>query len=158
MNFAEAQTSFNWRPLLIIAAVMAVYAWVILALIQQWWSDENYSHGLIIPFVAGFIVWQEFGKLRRLRRPEVPIGLIIVFSGLIMLLVGRLGSELFTQRISLIVVLAGVVIYFFGRRVLFILTVPFVLLLLAIPIPQIVFNKIAFPLQLLGMMGGFLQQ
>jgi exosortase D (VPLPA-CTERM-specific) len=150
MNFAEAQTRFNWRPLLITSAVLAVYVWVIIGLIQQWWNDENYSHGLLIPFVVGFIVWQELGKLQRLRHPEFLIGLIIVFSGLIMLLIGRLGSELLTQRLSLIVVLAGIVVYFFGRRVLFTLAVPFQLLLLAIPIPQIVLNKIAFPLQLLA--------
>jgi exosortase D (VPLPA-CTERM-specific) len=39
---------------------------------------------------------------------------------------------------------------FFSRRVLFFLAVPFALLLFAVPIPQIVFNKVAFPLQLLA--------
>jgi len=65
-----------------------------------------------------------------------------------LLLAGTLGAELFTQRISLVVLLAGVVIYFFGVRVVKLLAVPFALLVLAIPIPQIVFNRIAFPLQI----------
>jgi exosortase D (VPLPA-CTERM-specific) len=44
--------------------------------------------------------------------------------------------------------LAGIIIYFFGANLLKLLVVPFLLLLFAIPIPQIIFNKIAFPLQI----------
>ena len=44
--------------------------------------------------------------------------------------------------------LSGIAVYFFGRSILRKLVVPFLLLLLAIPIPQIIFNKIAFPLQI----------
>jgi exosortase D (VPLPA-CTERM-specific) len=151
MNFAGARIRFDWKPLLIALAVLIVYLSVIVGLVKQWFNDGNYSHGLIIPFVVGFIVWKEFRKLQTLSRgPEFSLGLLIVFLGLIMLLVGTLGSELLSQRVSLLVVLAGTVIYFFGRRVLFTLSVPFALLLLAIPIPQIIFNKIAFPLQLLA--------
>jgi len=52
------------------------------------------------------------------------------------------------QRISLVVMLAGVAIYFSGFRMLRLVAVPLSLLVLSIPIPQIVFNRIAFPLQL----------
>jgi exosortase/archaeosortase family protein len=52
------------------------------------------------------------------------------------------------QRTSLVLILAGTVLYFWGFRLLQLLIVPLFLLLLAIPIPAIIFNKIAFPLQL----------
>src|SRR6185295_19366281 len=52
------------------------------------------------------------------------------------------------QRASLVLMLAGVMIYFFGFRMLRLVAVPMFLLVLAIPIPQIIFNRIAFPLQL----------
>ncbi|MGI8654371.1 MAG: exosortase/archaeosortase family protein, partial [Pyrinomonadaceae bacterium] len=52
------------------------------------------------------------------------------------------------QRLSLVLMLGSVVVYFFGARLLRLLFVPLVLLFLALPIPAIVFNKIAFPLQL----------
>jgi exosortase/archaeosortase family protein len=61
---------------------------------------------------------------------------------------GIAGAELYTQRLSLILLLAGTVIYFWGFNLLRLLLVPFGLLFLAMPIPAIVFNKIAFPLQL----------
>jgi exosortase D (VPLPA-CTERM-specific) len=73
---------------------------------------------------------------------------MLILLSLFMLLAGTLGAELFMQRVSLALMLAGVTIYFFGAKVLKLLLVPFALLLLAIPIPQIIFNKIAFPLQI----------
>jgi exosortase/archaeosortase family protein len=61
---------------------------------------------------------------------------------------GVAGAELFMQRTSLVLMLAGVAVYFWGGRLLRLVWVPLFLLLLAIPIPTIVLNKIAFPLQL----------
>ena len=151
MDFAGVKARFNWRPLLTATGIVIAYFSVITGLVKHWWNDENYSHGLIIPFIAGYIVWQELDRPRSPKlAPEFSTGLIIVISGLMLLLIGTLGSELFAQRVSLIVVLAGTAVYFFGRRVLFSLSVPFALLLLAVPIPQIIFNKISFPLQLVA--------
>jgi exosortase len=81
-------------------------------------------------------------------RPRVALGAVVVAFAILMLWAGTAGAELFTQRMSLVVLLAGVGLYFWGRRVLRAVAVPLALLALAIPIPTIVFNKIAFPLQL----------
>ncbi len=58
------------------------------------------------------------------------------------------GAELYTQRLSLILLIAGITVYFWGFKLLQFLLVPLSLLFLAMPIPAIIFNKIAFPLQL----------
>lgn len=131
------------------AAAAFLYAPVLVKLGIDWWSDENYSHGLLVPFVIAIIVWREWDRLRRAERhASVWLGGSTVVVALLLLLAGTLGAELFTQRISLALMLAGIVIYFFGTRLLPLLAVPFALLLLAIPIPQIIFNRIAFPLQI----------
>ncbi|HYJ45590.1 MAG TPA: archaeosortase/exosortase family protein, partial [Pyrinomonadaceae bacterium] len=67
---------------------------------------------------------------------------------LLALWAGTAGAELYVQRMSLLLAVAGVVIYFWGWRLLRLLLVPLFLLFLAIPIPAIIFNKVAFPLQL----------
>jgi exosortase/archaeosortase family protein len=61
---------------------------------------------------------------------------------------GVAGAELYTQRMSLVLLIAGTVVYFAGFGFLRLILVPLGLLILAIPIPAIIFNKIAFPLQL----------
>jgi exosortase D (VPLPA-CTERM-specific) len=135
----------------IFSAVAVLYSSVLLKLVADWSSDENYSHGLLIPFVIGLIVWLGWGELRAATKKANPvIGITLIAAALILLFAGTLGAELFTQRISLVLMLAGVVFFMWGGSVIKLLPVPFALLLLSIPIPQIVFNKIAFPLQLLA--------
>ena len=150
MNSAAAVNYKNlWKPLLIAAAAAFLFVNVLIKLGRDWWTDENYSHGLLIPFVIGFIVWAEWDKLKAaVSAPKLRVGFAVVAFGVLMLLGGTLGAELFTRRIALVVVLLGIVVYFFGAKILQLLIVPFLLLLFAIPIPQIIFNKIAFPLQL----------
>ncbi len=148
---SKIRINFNtlWKPFLIAAALGFLFAGVLAKLGLDWWTDENYSHGLLVPFVIGFIVWSEFGAVKRAaEKPRVVFGFSIIFFALFLLFAGTLGAELFIQRISFVVILVGIVVYFFGARILQLLVVPFALLLFAIPIPQIVFNKIAFPLQI----------
>jgi len=71
-----------------------------------------------------------------------------VLAGVFALWAGTAGAELFVQRISLVVLLAGVAVYFWGARMLRLMLVPLALLFLAIPIPAILLNRISFPLQL----------
>jgi exosortase len=70
--------------------------------------------------------------------------------GLCVLIVGQMGAELFLSRLSLLIVLAGIVVLFFGWNFFRALLFPWAFLLLMIPIPTIVFNQITFPLQLLA--------
>jgi exosortase len=138
-----------WRILAIAAALVFSYATVLTRLGHDWWTDENYSHGLLIPFIIGFILWTERERLARtIQRPAMWCGLAAVLFASLALWAGTAGAELYLQRTSLVVMLAGIVLYFWGFSVLRLVIVPLFLLLLAIPIPAIIFNKIAFPLQL----------
>jgi exosortase len=138
-----------WQGLAISFAIVFAYATVLAKLVRDWWTDENYSHGLLIPFIIGYIIWTQREKLARVPENSSVFwgGAAIVFA-LFALWAGIAGAELYTQRLSLLLLLAGITIYFSGFRLLQLLLVPFGLLFLAFPIPAIIFNKIAFPLQL----------
>lgn len=149
MNRFNINPKKIWQPFLIAAALAFVYAAVLARLGLTWWTDENYSHGLLVPFVIGYIVYLEFDELEKsVTKPLIFLGGALTLFALAMLLGGTLGAELFTQRVSFLVMLAGIVVYFFGARTVKSLAAPFALLLFSIPIPQIIFNKIAFPLQI----------
>jgi exosortase len=142
-------TKYIWRALPIIAAISFAYATVLVKLSSDWWMDENYSHGLLIPFIIGYILWSQRDKFATISiRPSILWGGVAVVFALFALWAGVAGAELYTQRMSLVLLLVGTVVYFWGFQLLRLLLVPLGLLLLAIPIPAIIFNKIAFPLQL----------
>jgi exosortase len=119
-------------------------------LVLQWWRDPNFSHGFLVPIFSAYIVWRKRDQLAQIIPQPSWSGLAFLLSGIFVLLVGEMGAELFLARSSLLLVLAGVLILYFGwaffRAVLF----PWAFLLLMIPIPTILFNKITFPLQLLA--------
>jgi exosortase len=138
-----------WKPLLLAAVVAFAYWGVLSRLSRFWWEDENYSHGLLIPFIIGYILWAERDHLAKLeKRPRVAWGLAATVAALLALWVGVAGAELFTQRMSLVLLVVGLVVYFWGWRLLRAVGAPLLLFALAVPVPTIVFNKIAFPLQL----------
>ena len=140
-----------WKPVLIALALAFVYAGVLMRLGATWWDDPNYSHGLLVPVIIGYILWTERDRLIRAAnatKPQTLVGLAGIICALLAAWAGVAGAELFVQRMSLVLMLASVTVYFFGFRVLRLVIVPLLLLGLAIPIPTIVFNKIAFPLQL----------
>ncbi len=138
-----------WRVLAVSSALVFTYAVVLSKLARTWWNDENYSHGLLIPLIIAYILWTQRERLaRQSTKPSTLWGGAAVLLALTALWAGTAGAELFMQRVSLVLMLAGITIYFWGFRLLQLLIVPLGLLLLAIPIPAIIFNKVAFPLQL----------
>jgi len=74
----------------------------------------------------------------------------MILLGLMMLVLGDLGAELFISRTSLLILIAGLVTFLLGWNFLRAVLFPLAFLILMIPIPAIVFNQITFPLQLLA--------
>lgn len=135
---------------LLLFAFAALYRDVAVKLVSDWAIDDNYSHGFLIVPIALYFVWE-----RRRRLAAAPVepsawGLAIIAGSLATLVAGVLGAELFLTRVSMIGVVAGTVLFVLGWSHLRILTLPIAFLLLMIPIPAIIFNQIAFPLQLLA--------
>jgi exosortase len=106
-----------------------------------------------VPFAAWF-AWQQRALLARTPPAPSNAGLVVVGGSLIVLLAGLLGAELFLTRISLIGIMAGAVLFLCGWRWLRVLSFPIAFLVLAIPLPAVLFNQIAFPLQLLASKAG----
>ena len=134
--------------LAVVAAGAWLYAGVLQDLVRDWSQDDNYSHGFLIPPLAAYFVWERRGRLAQaVRRPSL-WGLALVLASLGVLVAGILGVEFFLTRVSLIGVIAGSVLFLAGWSHLRILSFPLAFLLLMIPLPALIFNQIAFPLQL----------
>ncbi len=83
MNSPELNPKNLWKPFFIAAALAFVYATVIAKLGVDWWTDDNYSHGLLVPFVIGYIIYLEYDRLKNAAgKPLLGFGFaLITFAG-----------------------------------------------------------------------------
>ncbi len=128
----------------------AVYYQVLIKLVTDWWNIPDFSHGFLVPLFSAYMVWERRDVLRSTKVTPAWGGVAVLALGLIVLLMGIYGSELFLSRVSLLIVLAGLVACLGGWAFLKELRFPLLALLLAIPIPAILFSQITFPLQILA--------
>jgi exosortase len=150
-RFTSAKWWIGWGPVVLLSVLFVVlYHAIAVKLVRDWYDLPDFSHGFLIPFFAAFLLWDKRQELRSTPIAPSWAGISLVVMGLFELLVGVLGADLFLQRTSFVLLAAGLVWTLFGKamlgRVKFVLFV----LLLAIPLPTIVFNQITFPLQLLA--------
>ena len=134
----------------LIAAFVLCYWTVIAKLVHDWAHDDNYSHGFLIVPLALYFVWERRARLAAVRPRPNWFGLVVVVASLGMLIAGTLGAELFVSRVSIVFLIAGTVLFAAGVDALRILAFPIAFLFLMVPPPAIIFNQIAFPLQLLA--------
>lgn len=140
--------------LAVVGAVVWVYWPVLVRLVDAWSNDDNYSHGFLIVPVAAYFAWERKARFEAAVRKPSWMGLVVFLGSLLVLLAGLLGSELFLTRVSIIGSIAGLVLFLFGWEHLKIMAFPIGFLLLMVPLPAIIFNQIAFPLQLLASRAG----
>jgi exosortase len=145
------------KAALIVVAIAVLYCRVLGELGQDWCTDPDYSHGLVIPFIVLWLLWRRKAQFENIPATPSNIGLVIIVGSLAVLFLGDLGAELFLTRISLVGLIVGFVLFFRGWRTLSEAAFPLGLLLLVIPLPAIIFYQITFPLQLLASkLGSFL--
>jgi exosortase len=130
--------------------VILLYAPVLTRMASQFYKDPSYSHGFLIPFFSGYLIWLKRDQFGRLRKSPTFVGLWIVMGAIALLYLGSMGAELFLTRVSLLIAIFGLVVYFEGRPTLRLLVFPLCFLFLMIPLPAIIYHPMVFPLQLLS--------
>lgn len=154
MNIAIGKKQLNLQLAITLAVVLValflLYQPFLKTLISDWDQNQDYSHGYFIPLITLFMIYSVKDRLAEQQITPYNSGLIIVALGLLILLVAKVGSEYFLQRSSLIIVLLGIVLYLLGKGYFKVVYLPILYLIFMIPIPAIIWNKIAFPLQLFG--------
>ncbi len=135
-------------PAIALAAVLLLsYFPVLRELVRDWARDPNYSHGFLIPLISGFLIWRRRHELKRERAAPAWFGFAGLLLALAVFVLGSAGAEVFTQRLSLLLTLAALVLFLYGWNRLRMLGFPLALLLLAIPLPYVIYYGLTAPLQ-----------
>ena len=132
----------------ILLALLWLYLPFLKTLFAEWGTNDDYSHGYFIPFLSVYFIYAIRDQLKNIKIEPNNTGLVILLLGLGQLILGKIGSEFFTQRTSLIIVLLGLILFFLGWQYLKKLFIPIGYLIFMVPLPAIIWNKIAFPMQL----------
>lgn len=125
----------------------AIYAPIYPRMIDDWLTDPNYSHGLLVPLISLWFAWKAWPRLKD--APAVPSnwGFLLIIFGILLLGFGLTVHELFTSRSSLIFILAGLIQTLFGTRTLKLLALPLGFLFFMVPIPYTIYDALALPLR-----------
>lgn len=141
--------SIRRAPVPVLAAGLAflVLYWEPMVTIgPAWWNDPYAGHGLLLVPLAVILLWRR-GIVRE-TRPQRLLGVILLVGFVLMRYLSGLAAELFTMRLSVLGALAALVVFAWGWRQLAHWWLPAALLTLSIPIPTVLLNSLALPLQL----------
>jgi exosortase len=133
-------------PLIATALTFAVlFARPIDMLVRDWWTVPEAGHGLLLAPVAIWLAWRSGIDLSA--KPNRALGVFLLVTAVLIRLASGLAAELFTMRGSMVIALVGLTVYQFGFRQLIRWWLPFALICLSIPLPELVTQALALPLQ-----------
>ncbi|OWY30973.1 exosortase B [Herbaspirillum robiniae] len=138
--------------LLIAAGLAAMYIPSFVDLFHGVWGTERNAHGPIVLAVACCYMYVRIRQLREEglieRKPAPLAGGVMMCFGLLCFALGRSQTVLFMEAGSLVPILAGVVLLFFGVRTCKRLWFAFFFMLFMVPLPASVVDLLTQPLKI----------
>ena len=131
--------------LLVAVAFAALFAKPISLLVRDWWNNPDAGHGLLLAPLALWMAWRS--GLRPNAGPNMALGIPMLVFAVLLRFAAGLASELFTMRMSIVIAAAALTVCYFGLRQVRHWWLPFSLLALSVPLPELVLSAIALPLQ-----------
>ncbi len=103
------------------------------------WGDKqsfgaDYSHGFLIPFVSLAVIWHKREEFFAAPKQICQIGLFVVVAALVMHWMGAKMQQTRISLLSLILLMWGIPLYFFGWKVAKLLIFPCAYLIFCVPL------------------------
>ena len=139
------------RALALLPAALTALAFVVLfaqpmyLLVRDWWTLQEAGHGLLLAPVAIWLAWKS--GIRPDAKGNLAVGVMMLVLAVVIRFAAGLAAELFTMRASVVLALGGLVVYHYGFRQLLRWWLPFLLACLSIPLPELITQSLALPLQ-----------
>ncbi|HVY22544.1 MAG TPA: VPLPA-CTERM-specific exosortase XrtD [Steroidobacteraceae bacterium] len=147
-----------WRPSLPLAgmwlfmAVISLYPfWDELKFMWGWWMDRpEFSHGILMPVISIFLFWKNSDKFEKFPFVNNVWGVLLTLFGAFLFLIGKLGSVIVLVQYAYVITLGGVALSLVSWQGATSLWMPFVILVLMIPVPEFVLKNMTVDLQLIS--------
>ena len=133
-------------PAVTALAFAVLFANPAILLVRDWFRDPDAGHGLLLLPIAVWIAWRS--RVHPDARANPVLGIATLVFAVLLRFAADRAAEPYTMRMSMVIAAAGLTLYFAGRHQLVRWWLPFTLAALSVPLPAIVLNAIAIPLQL----------
>ncbi len=148
MRVEKDGTAQWWRLGLLVCLTLLLYGSTLTGLWEIWWSRDTYAHGLLVPFISLYLIWNRRRRLCALQpEPEIIAGLLGMLLSLAMLMGGEAGGILALGGLSLIGMLASMTLLLFGRPYLRALAYPITYLVFMVPVLDLLIKPLQLPAQ-----------
>ena len=140
----------QWMPSVIVWGIyLLAYIPVFVRLWDRWFSrDSYYSHGILVPFVTGYLIWQQRAELKKSPYTPTIWGLLLFFSGVALYLFSSLFRINFSAGFSMIVTLLGIALHLYGKDVVKQVAFPIFFLIFMVPMPSETIVNISFKMKI----------
>ena len=139
----------NAQLVVVAAAFLLTYVPTLLWMWDRWFSrDSYYSHGILVPFVTGYLIWQKRDELMKIAPQSSPFGLVLIVAGLIIHVLSSILRIYFSSGFSMLVVIVGIILHFFGKDILRKILFPVAFLFFMMPLPLVVIVNISFKMKI----------
>jgi len=131
-------------------ALASVFRTGLARMALTWVTTEEYSHGLVIPLLCGWLIWQRRAGLPQALQTPSWWGVPVIVTALALNVLGLLATVYSLQQYAFVLCLYGLVLCLGGWRLLRMLAAPLLLLLFMVPLPNFFTNNLSAELQLLS--------
>lgn len=149
MSSMERLRALNLLPLAVLLAVFGILFHPVLSdLYRAWLENNNYSHGLLVPFITAYLLWKNRRAVNLNNVRPSCIGFGVLLASLVLYVLGSGGGMVALQRIAFVTGIIGVVWYNYGDAAFKTIAFPLLFLFFMIPVPIAIEGLITMRLQL----------
>lgn len=147
-SFRESFPSVVIVRVLVLTALLAMMNHRYVSdMIDTWLDDPNWTHGFIIPLFSLYLLYMRRDELLSAVRKPNMLGLPMVIVGCLLQVAAYKVQNPWGCFLTMLFLAVGVVLYLGGWKFIKATWLPIMFLFFAIPLPDIYYLKLAYPLQ-----------
>jgi exosortase len=140
-----------YKQFLAVVLFVLTYVPTMIWMWDRWFArDSYYSHGILVPFVTAFFIWQKKDVLAATEKIRSKWGMALIIAGMLMHVFGSLMRVYFISGFSMLVVLIGLILFFYGTAVFKKILFPILFLVFMVPAPLVIITNISFKMKILA--------
>ena len=130
--------------------VLSLYEHGLNRMVHYWFNKDEYSHGVMIPFITAFLIWQKKDVLERISFDGSWAGVVVTLVGTVIISIGNISAITAIMQYGFVIALAGFVLAYMGWRGFKEIWIPLLLLFFMIPFPDVIIQDLSRHLQLIS--------